>query len=98
MFLVTYIFWSCFLIYDCHERGRRTALTDEQLFLRTMSASAVGIGMWAVSKALVTVLLAGLTSAETAHTLEPLSEGIGVAIGLVAQHRAGHRLVPHRTE
>ena len=98
MFLLTYIFWSCFLIYDCHERGRRTALSAEQLFLRTMSASAVGIGMWAVSKALVTSLLAGLTSAEAAQALETVSEGIGVAIGLVAQHRAGHRLVPHRPE
>ena len=98
MFLLTYLFWSCLLIYDCHERGRRTALNAEQLFLRTIGASAVGIAAWATSEALVAALLVGLTSAEAAQTLEPVSDGIGVAIGLFTQHQAGHRLVPHRPE
>ena len=92
--LLPYLTASALLIWNCHERGIACNMSTERSVALAWAASAIGMAVAFGTHFLLLVLLTLLVSAEAPDTLGPVWKGVGYAVGIYAQHRAGLRLIP----
>ena len=92
--LLPYLTASALLIWNCHERGRAARMSSERSIALAWAASAVGMAAAFGTQAILLTLLTLLVSADLPNALEAVWKGVGYAVGIYAQHRAGLRLIP----
>lgn len=94
MYLIAYLLGSGLLIYGSFKRGRATRMNAELVLLLAWGASAVGLGAAAGAQMLLGMAVGLFVSIDALSTLEFAWKGFGYALGLWAQYRIGHRLIP----